>query len=236
MNFIEYLFVSFIILIATDSIYIALYFIMIATISSLLNAIVVCYQTVDCNEKTCRVLTERVRSTSASVKLLYEYIEKRRLRDGVYVDAFQKFVYILREIKMNVENISKIHRFKIFTKATSIKERLIRLTGDYETVLNDLQFTLALANEERSWNDSKILMEDLTEFNGFIVEIANVNKISRQIKEDLTDVSKSFVEVNAKVDEISRQIVQNIKTNIKDLVAEVNYDSFNLSFKKFDFI
>ncbi|GBB83401.1 hypothetical protein RclHR1_10120001 [Rhizophagus clarus] len=144
-------------------------------------------------------MANRVEIATASLESLQSRTSKeseKHHRDREYIAAFRELINVLHKIKKDIELITKFRSFKKYVKAIYIKERLIYLTGKYETALKDLQFTLIIANEERRRNETEALTEDLAEFDKF------------------------FETVGAKVDYISKQIMNNIKTDIKDLVTE----------------
>ncbi|GET02104.1 kinase-like domain-containing protein [Rhizophagus clarus] len=74
-------------------------------------------------------------------------------------------------------------------------------------------FKLFVAFQGR--NESEVLTENFAEFN------ANAEQRNEALSKNFTEFNKLFETVDAKINNISKQIMNNIKTDIKDLVAEV---------------
>ncbi|CAB4380993.1 unnamed protein product [Rhizophagus irregularis] len=122
----------------------------------------------DYNQNICDVLTVRVKITGAALESLRRRKQKRKENDKVFHDAFHKFIYVLEEIKKFTTKISKIHGFKRYTTAISVKEKFIRLTDEYDKAMNDLHFTMAVANDEQRRIEKEALEEDIVEFEEYL--------------------------------------------------------------------
>ncbi|CAG8607245.1 22306_t:CDS:1, partial [Rhizophagus irregularis] len=137
------------------------------------------------NRNICDVLAERVKITRASLKSLQLRKQKneKELRNESYYDACHKFIYVLKEIKEYTKDISKIHCFRKYTKATFVEEKFTRLTDGYDNAMKDLNFTLVVANEERRKNDEEALSKDLAEFDKYLRAMGDkVDNIYDEIK------------------------------------------------------
>ena len=91
-----------------------------------------------------------------------------KFRDNEYYRAFNRFIYVLKEIVNFAANISNIHVFKKYTKAYFIKDKFEKLTNDYDVAMKDLHFTIAVSNEERRESDSEALEKDLAEMSKYL--------------------------------------------------------------------
>ncbi|CAB4444251.1 unnamed protein product [Rhizophagus irregularis] len=166
----------------------------------------------DYNQNICDVLTVRVKITSAALESLRRRKQKRKENDKVFHDAFHKFIYVLEEIKKFTTKISKIHGFKKYTTAISVKENFIRLTDEYDKAMNDLHFTMAVANDEQRRIENEALEEDIAEF----------EKYQKTINEKVDNIGK----VNSIHDEI--MLIKNSITDKKALHSAKKIDSKDL--------
>ncbi|PKY57614.1 kinase-like protein [Rhizophagus irregularis] len=167
----------------------------------------------DYNQNICDVLTVRVKITSAALESLRRRKQKRKENDKVFHDAFHKFIYVLEEIKKFTTKISKIHGFKKYTTAISVKENFIRLTDEYDKAMNDLHFTMAVANDEQRRIEKEALEEDIVEF-----------------EEYLKTMNKKVDNIDGKVDNIldGVQYIQNCITDKAVLHGAKKIDSIDL--------
>ncbi|RGB43082.1 kinase-like domain-containing protein [Rhizophagus diaphanus] len=134
------------------------------------NNIVDIYEMAEYNKNICNVLIERVELTRVSIELLQirKLKKEKELRNESYYNAFCKFIYVLEKIKEYVEDISKIHFYRKYSKANSVKEKFIKLTEEYDNIMKDLHFTMAVDSEERRKSDEEALSEDLAEFDKYL--------------------------------------------------------------------
>lgn len=102
------------------------YVTLIETASGLIKAIIEVCQAAEYNKKICRALAERVGITVGALELL-KLRQEKELRDEVYYDAFNKFIYILEKIKNYIDEISNIQGFRRYAKAIFVKEKFMRL-------------------------------------------------------------------------------------------------------------
>ncbi|CAB4373870.1 unnamed protein product [Rhizophagus irregularis] len=173
------------------------YVTLIETASGLIKLIIEICQAAEYNKKICRALAERVGITVGALELL-KLRQEKELRDEVYYDAFNKFIYILEKIKNYIDEISNIQGFRRYAKAIFVKEKFMKLTEEYDTTMKDLNFTLVIANEERRKNDEEALSEDLAEFDKYLRtmgdQVDNIYEEVKYIKKHLDD--KTFYGAN----------------------------------------
>ncbi|RIA88664.1 kinase-like domain-containing protein [Glomus cerebriforme] len=154
------------------------------TATNLITKIIETCEDAEYNKKICDALVDRVELTKPAIESLQRRKQKneKRLRDEVFYNAFHKFIYVLEEINTYTTDISKIQGFKKYTKASSIKKKFIKLTEDYDKAMNDLHFTMAVANDEQKRIDNEALEEDLAEFNK---NLKNVGQVVGEIYDEI---------------------------------------------------
>jgi hypothetical protein len=146
---------------------------LIQTATIVINKIIEICEAAEYNQNICNVLVDRVKLTSTAIDSLRRRKQKNenKLRDEVYYQAFHKFIYVLKEIETYTADISKIRGFRKYTRANAIKDKFVKLSKDYDKSMNDLHFTIAVANEEQRRIDEEALTEDLSEFDKYLQTI-----------------------------------------------------------------
>ncbi|RGB35134.1 kinase-like domain-containing protein [Rhizophagus diaphanus] len=150
-----------------------------------INKIIEICEAAEYNQNICNSLLDRVKLTSTAIDSLQRRKQRNesKLRDEVYYQAFHKFIYVLKEIETYTADISKIHGFRKYAKALTIKEKFAKLSKDYDKSMNDLHFTIAVANEEQRRIDEEALTEDLAEFDKYLKTIdRKVDDLHDEIK------------------------------------------------------
>ncbi|RIA93093.1 kinase-like domain-containing protein [Glomus cerebriforme] len=145
--------------------------------SALVGEIVALYETAKYNKAICETLVERVIFSSGAIETL-KYRKRKnedKFRNEEYYKAFNRFIYVLTDIKEFVADISNIGVFKKYAKADFIKEKFETLTKHYDAAMNDLQFTMAVASEEQRRIDEEALEEDLNAMSKYVGEIMGEN-------------------------------------------------------------
>ncbi|CAB4417625.1 unnamed protein product [Rhizophagus irregularis] len=108
--------------------------------------------------KTIRAAREaivgRVKLTENAIDTLQRRKQRNedKLYDDEYYKAFNRLIYILKEIKEFAADITNIPGFRKYTKAYSVKEKFQKLTNDYDVIMKDLQFTMTITNEDQKKN------------------------------------------------------------------------------------
>src|SRR3954451_23507738 len=79
--------------------------------TSLISEIVNIYETAEYNKNICETLVERVKLTEYAIDTLKRRKQKneKMFRDDEYYKAFNRFIYVLKEIKNFAADISNIH-------------------------------------------------------------------------------------------------------------------------------
>ncbi|PKY30297.1 hypothetical protein RhiirB3_486027, partial [Rhizophagus irregularis] len=184
----------------------------------------------DYNQNIYDVLVYRMKMTSAAMESLQRRKQKRKdsqLSDEVFHDAFHKFIYVLDEIKEFTTNISKLHGFKKYKKAISVKEKFIKLIDDYDKAMTDLQFTMAVANDEQRRIENEALEEDIAEFERYLKTMkGKVNDIDEKVD----NIDGKVNNIDGKVNNIHDEImfIKNCITDKAALHGAKRIDSKNL--------
>jgi serine/threonine protein kinase len=144
------------------------------------------------NKNICLAFARRVEKTSAALESITQRKEQieTQLRDKAYYDAFHKLIYVLEEIKEFTTNISTIRGLRKYLNTNSLKGKFINLTDDYDKVMSDLNFTMAVANEEQRRIERESLEKDLTEFKKFLDMISGGITSTNEIVGNVIDEIK----------------------------------------------
>jgi len=136
-------------------------------ISELINI----YETAQYNKKICNSLLDRARIAEIAIDNLIRRRKEneQKFKDQVWYEAFSRFVEVLEKLKVFADKISKLKGIKQYVKAGSIKERFENLTKEFDVTMNDLNFTMAIANEQQRQIDQKSLKDDLAETSRVII-------------------------------------------------------------------
>jgi hypothetical protein len=143
--------------------------------TDLISKIIDIYKTAEYNKNICETLVGRVKLTENAIDTLKRRKQRNedKLNDDEYYKAFNRLTYILKEIKEFAADITNIHGFRKYTKAHLVKEKFQKLTSDYDVIMKDLHFTMAVANEDQKKIDEAALQEDLDEMSKYLVKIRN---------------------------------------------------------------
>src|SRR4051794_36256984 len=127
--------------------------------TTLISEIINIYETAEYNRKICDVLVERMIIANNAINTLQRRKQKNesKFRNKEYYKAFNRFIYVLKEIKEFVANISNIQGIKKYAKAYNIKNKFDKLTNCYDVAMKDLHFTMEIASEEQRRIDDAAL-------------------------------------------------------------------------------
>jgi serine/threonine protein kinase len=96
---------------------------------------------------------------------------EEKFRNQSYYEAFEKLVVILREIKEFIQDVTYLSGYRKFISSNVVKERFQQLIEEFDHIVNKLQLTMAIANEEERKEDVKILQKDIDEMTKFLEKI-----------------------------------------------------------------
>ncbi|CAG8460671.1 22569_t:CDS:2 [Cetraspora pellucida] len=210
---------------------------LISGITELISEITQIYEAAQCNKKICNALLDRAKSA----ELALESLNRRRqgseenFRKKEYYHAFLRFEMVLQQIKDFAIDVSQLQGFEKIFKANLVSEKFTQLTNDFDEVMKDLNFTMAISSDEQRINDQKNLKEDLDEMKKFFLEfeernnkkidilIEKVSIMNKQILNKANDSTSMINEIR------TRQIAQ---SELKDPFPGQKDDVRGAIFKK----
>ncbi|CAG8851250.1 20658_t:CDS:1, partial [Racocetra persica] len=100
-----------------------------------------------CNKKICGVLLDRVQSAELVLKSLNKKQQenKENFCKKEYYHTFLRFEMVLQQIKDFAIDITQLQGFEKLFKANLVSEKFTQLTNDFDRVMKDLNFTLAIS-------------------------------------------------------------------------------------------
>ncbi|RIA93091.1 kinase-like domain-containing protein [Glomus cerebriforme] len=161
--------------------------------TALIDEIVKIYETAECNKAFCDALVERVTLSSGAIETLKCRKQKNEdnFRNVEYYKAFNRFIYVLTDIKEFVADISNIGVFKKYAQAHFIKEKFETLTKNYDVAMNDLHFNIAVANEEQRRIEAEALKKDLS----------NMTKYFEKMDDKLVNICDEIMYIKKRIDD-----------------------------------
>jgi hypothetical protein len=138
---------------------------LIRTATSIINEVMSIYQQAEYNKKIIGALCDRTKLAEYAVDTLQrrkKFYENNFKRQEWYY-AFNRFVNVLKDIKNFAKEISTIRGYLKYLKSYPIKDKFEELSVKYDNVMKDLNFTLAVSNEEQRRYDNICLLEDVAE-------------------------------------------------------------------------
>ncbi|RIB26916.1 kinase-like domain-containing protein [Gigaspora rosea] len=107
------------------------------------------YEDAECNKELCSIMADRVAVGEFAMRRMLEkndseyYFQK-------YFKSFKRFENILINIKDFTNKVSKLEGFRKFLGASEVKKNYEKLIKEFDTSINDLQFTIAVVNESQN--------------------------------------------------------------------------------------
>ncbi|CAB4398666.1 unnamed protein product [Rhizophagus irregularis] len=146
---------------------------LIATVTIVITECIKIYEDAQYNKKICNSLMDRVETADWAIRTLKRRKQENesKFRDSEYYKAFLRFVDVMKKIRSFIKDVSQIQGFKKYVKATAIKDKFHHLIKEFEAVMGDLSFTMAIANDEQRRLDQESLNEDIAQMNKFLKEI-----------------------------------------------------------------
>ncbi|CAG8784713.1 6990_t:CDS:2 [Gigaspora margarita] len=129
----------------------------VETVKILVEEICKIYTNVECNKELCFIMMNRVKIAEFALEQMMMRVEENDeyFYEKEYYLSLQKFVNVLTDIKNFVEKVSKFKSVRTFFEANKIKQMYDKLTQEFDTCMNDLHFTIAIANENQRAKDSQ---------------------------------------------------------------------------------
>src|SRR6266540_5083684 len=138
---------------------------LIGAATTIISEIISIYQQAEYNRKIVSALYDRTKLAEFAIDTLQrrKKLHEKDFKDQEWYNAFNRFVYVLKEIRNFAKEVSTLRGYQKCFKSHTVKERFESLTKDYDNVMKDLNFTLAIANDEQRRYDNECLMEDIAE-------------------------------------------------------------------------
>ncbi|CAG8469614.1 9710_t:CDS:2 [Funneliformis mosseae] len=146
---------------------------LIGAAATVITEIIDIYHTAQYNKKICNSILDRARLAEIAIdNIIRRRKENEQLfKNQAWYYAFNRFVEVLNKLKNFAEEISQLKRIKQFIKAKNISGSFVELTKEYDDVMKDLNFTMAISNEQQRRIDQKSLKDDLVETSKFLEKI-----------------------------------------------------------------
>ncbi|CAG8543761.1 1747_t:CDS:2 [Racocetra persica] len=138
---------------------------LISAVTLLISEIIVIYENAQYNKRICNSLMDRVGAAEQAIKSLQrrKAENEKRFKNAEYYKNFVRFVDVLKRIKGFIKDVSELQGYKKFFHSGSIKEKFDSLVKEFETVMGDLHFTMAVADEEQRRLDHEALEQDISD-------------------------------------------------------------------------
>ncbi|RGB29756.1 kinase-like domain-containing protein [Rhizophagus diaphanus] len=164
----------------------------------------------------------------------------KNFKNFSWYKSFERLIEILTKIKIFVEKISQLHEIKKFSKVKNIKERFDILINEYDNVMMDLNFTMAITNEQQRKIDHENLKDNLSEIIEFLdsvenklktsiiyEEVLNIRPNNKNVKvKNLDDIKLTKLRI-IKDDDIRGRFIRKMYLNTNEVacIKAYNYES-----------
>ncbi|CAG8545712.1 10876_t:CDS:2 [Diversispora eburnea] len=148
---------------------------LIGAVTLVISEIIKVYETVQYNKKICDSLMDRVNSAEAAIKTLKrrKTENEKNFRNQEYYKSFICFIEIMKRIKKFIVDVSNLHGYQKFVRSGSVKSKFDSLAEDFDKVMSELHFTMAVANEEQRRIDQIALESDIADMTKFLEKIGD---------------------------------------------------------------
>ncbi|RHZ77125.1 hypothetical protein Glove_185g28 [Diversispora epigaea] len=143
----------------------------IESVTIVISEIIVVYENVRYNKKICNSLMDRVNVAEAAIKTFKRRLsetENFQFHNQEYYKSFIRFVDIMKQIKNFITDVSNLNRYQKFLHSGSVKDGFDSLVKDFDVIMAELHFTMAVANEEQRRRDQCALESDIADMNKFL--------------------------------------------------------------------
>ncbi|CAG8481550.1 10658_t:CDS:2 [Acaulospora morrowiae] len=179
---------------------------LIAIASYTIAKIIETYENAQMNRKICGVLLDRVYIAEINIKQLKKRAQENeeKFQKQSYYTAMEKFIAVLKRIKVYLEEVSQLQGLRKLVKTNNIRKEFESITTEFNAVLMDLEFSLTLDMNLQSKKDAESLTSDLED----------LNIVLKNIQGGVVDASNS---INVIFEEISS--LKNNQNHIRSLEA-----------------
>ncbi|CAG8555841.1 5060_t:CDS:2 [Rhizophagus irregularis] len=183
---------------------------LIGLASTTIVEIVKIYQTSQYNKRICNSLLDRARLSEIAIDQLIRRRKEneKNFKSQIWYNAFDRFVFILDKMKTFAEKVSQLQGFKVYFKAKKVSEKFNTLMNEYDNAMKDLNFTIAIVNEQQKQIDNESLNADIGEMKEFLEKIENNNEensvkmslIYEEVQNIKSMISKSEINETKRID------------------------------------
>ncbi|CAG8803619.1 1342_t:CDS:2, partial [Gigaspora margarita] len=158
---------------------------MLGVVVSLINEIFTIYENAQFNKRMSRSIIDRILSVETTIKFLKSQTKySENLQDLQHQESFVKFQATLT--------------FETFFCATNIKKEFIELMKEYETCMNDLNFTMIIIFNEQRRIDNDTLTDTLAKMikdtKAFLYqEICHINNKLEGTKDSIRQIDPTLL-------------------------------------------
>ena len=138
---------------------------LISEVGAIVVEIIDLYQTAEHNKRICGSLLSRVTTAQNVVNTLkIRRLENEDLfKSKEYYKNLQKLVNVIRKIQKFIADVSQLKGLRKFMLAHSIEDEFKRLTEEFDGLMRDLNFSLAIQIQIQIEDDNKALRKDIQE-------------------------------------------------------------------------
>ncbi|CAH1761768.1 4197_t:CDS:2 [Entrophospora sp. SA101] len=135
---------------------------LIGLVTDLAGQIIEVYENAQYNKKICDAFLDRIDALQASIKTLQRRKEENQktFQDKGYYNNFVRLVDVLRKVKVFLDNVTRLHGYKKYLNANSVKEKFGTLTNEFDTVVHDLHFALTVSAQRQKTIHGGIIDEE----------------------------------------------------------------------------
>ncbi|RHZ78091.1 hypothetical protein Glove_168g253 [Diversispora epigaea] len=186
---------------------------LIRAVTLVISEIMIVYETIQYNKKICDSLMDRINAAEAAIKTLKrrQTENEKNFRNQEYYKSFIRFVNIMERIKAFMVDVSDLNKYQKFLHSGLVKSTFNSLSKDFDKVMTELHFTMAVANDEQRRIDQFALesnIADMTKFlerigGGIIDQNQKINTVLHEVSlmKEILDHSDSS-DKNIKADKI----------------------------------
>ncbi|CAG8734441.1 8995_t:CDS:2, partial [Racocetra persica] len=145
---------------------------LISGITVLISEIIQVYDAAQCNKRICNALLDRVQSAEFVLNLLKRKKQENEanFRKEKYYHSFLRFELVSQQIKEFAKEVTQLQGFEKNFKANTVSKTFTQLTNDFDKVMKDLNFAIAISSDEQKKIDQESLKEDLDEMKEFLLQ------------------------------------------------------------------
>ncbi|CAG8467538.1 346_t:CDS:2 [Gigaspora margarita] len=195
----------------------------VGAITDIANSVIQAYEKAQANKKTCAILVRRVNAAKFSIEELVLQKEQyfKQFCERSYFESFLRFVEVLKNIKVFIDDISQLQNIISFINSTCIEERLKKILYDYDSASADLNLAICIAIHKNTEDDLKIFKEDFEQMSQMLRcingEVKNISGNVIALLQNNVEIAKSIMRLEKKHESQMSQYIKQIPyTELKE--------------------